>query len=76
MGRGGFAGEFGASHYNQWGTLLHSCVEVHKPIELSLGMVSGVGRRMGVLDGGPRAPRGRAVSWSFNRNVFNSCVKS
>jgi len=25
------------------GTLLHSCVEVREPIELSFGVVSGVG---------------------------------
>ena len=32
------------------GILLHSCVEVHKPIELSFGVVSGVGPGIGVLD--------------------------
>jgi len=53
------------------------------------GMVSGVGRGMGVLDGGLRAPRAGAVSrgfspicfsgmdaYLFNRNVFVSCMKS
>jgi len=48
--------------------------------------VSAVGRGMGVLDRGPRAPRGRVISWGFsphwfhrvsvayllNRNVFDS----
>jgi len=29
---------------------------------MPFGMVSGVGRGMGVLDGGPRALKGRAVS--------------
>jgi len=33
------------------GILLHSCVEVHEPIELSFGMVSGVNGEMHVLDG-------------------------
>jgi len=33
------------------GTLLHSCVEVHKPTELSFGVVSVVDRGIGVLDG-------------------------
>jgi len=50
------------------------------------GMVSGVTRRMGVLDGGPHVPREGEVlgffrsSWFewhiFNRNVFNSCMQS
>jgi len=39
------------------GTLLHSCANVHKPIELSFGVVSRVGRRTGILDGGPGASR-------------------
>jgi len=33
------------------GTLLGSCAEVREPIELSIGMVSGVGRGIDVLDG-------------------------
>jgi len=43
------------------GDLLHSCVEVHKPIELSVGMVSGVGLGIDIQDGvhRPRASRGR-----------------
>ena len=44
------------------GTLLHRCVEVHKAIELSFGVVSGVGPGIRVLDEGPRASRGGAVS--------------
>ena len=35
------------------GTLLHSCAEVCEPIELSLGVVSGVG------GGSPHMPRGK-----------------
>ena len=41
------------------GTLLHSCAEVCEPIKLLFGVVSGVGRGMGVLDGGPHDPSGR-----------------
>ena len=33
------------------GTLWHSCAKVHELIELSFGVVSGVGHRMSVLDG-------------------------
>ena len=47
------------------GTLLHSCVEMREPIELSFGVVSGVGPGIDVLDGGQRASRGRAVSGIF-----------
>jgi len=53
------------------GTLLHSCVEVSRAIELSLGVVSGVGPGIDVLDGGPRASRGRGCTfwhgfWHFS----------
>ena len=41
------------------GTLLRSCAEVREPIELSIGMVGGVGPGIDVLDEGPRASRGR-----------------
>jgi len=34
---------------------LHSCVEVHEPIELLFGLVNGVGPDIHVLDGDPRA---------------------
>jgi len=49
------------------GTLLHRCVEVRKitSIELSFGVVSGVGPGIQVLDGSPRAPRGRGCFWHF-----------
>jgi len=33
------------------GPSLHSCVEVHEPIELSFGVVSGVGRGIDVWNG-------------------------
>jgi len=42
-------------------TLLHSCVEVHEPIELSFGVVSVVGPFIGVLGEGRRAARGRGL---------------
>ena len=35
------------------GTLLHSCEEVHEPIELLFGMVSGIGSGICILHGGP-----------------------
>jgi len=41
------------------GTLLRRCVEVHKAIELSFGVVSGVGPDIRVLDGSLHASRGR-----------------
>ena len=41
------------------GTLLHRCVELRTAIELSFGVVSGVGPGIHVLDGSPRASRGR-----------------
>ena len=44
------------------GTLLHRCVEVRTAIELSFGVVSGVGQGIHVLDGNPRASRGGSVS--------------
>jgi len=36
---------------------------VHTAIELSFGVVSGVGPCIDVLDGGPRASRGRGCFW-------------
>jgi len=36
------------------GTLLHNCVEMCELIELSFGVVSGVGPGIDVLDGGSR----------------------
>jgi len=47
------------------GNLLHSCLEVREPIELSFGLMSGVGPGINVLDGGPRASRGRGGLWGF-----------
>jgi len=73
------------------GTLLRSCTEVRELIELSFGEVSGVSPGIGVLDGSPRAARGRAVSRVFcpidslvsmahfvteMYRVFDSCVKN
>ena len=43
------------------GTLLHRCMEVRRAIELSFGVVSGVGPGIHVLDGSPRASREGAV---------------
>jgi len=34
------------------GSLWHSCAKVHELIEVSFGVVSGVGPGIGVLDGG------------------------
>jgi len=72
------------------GTSLHSCVEVHEPIELSFGVVSGGGPGICVLDGVDvlkgEERGGWEVSQSFSpihfsgtllsRNVLDSCVKS
>jgi len=44
------------------GPLLHSSAIVHEPIEMSFGVVSGVGRGIDVWNGGQRASRGRQVS--------------
>jgi len=46
--------------------LLRSCMEVCELIELSFGMVSGGGRGMGVLYGGPHSSRGRGCFWDFS----------
>ena len=45
------------------GTLLRRCVEVHRAIELSFGVASGVGTGIHVLDGGSRASKGRVCFW-------------
>jgi len=47
------------------GTLLRSCVEVCEPIELSFGVVSGVGAGIHVLDGGSRTQEEGAVLGFF-----------
>jgi len=50
-------------------TLLHSCVEVREPIELSFRVVSGVGLDIRVFDG-VRVPQGeRAVSGVFRHET-------
>ena len=51
------------------GTLLHRCVKVRKAIELSFSVVSGVGPGIHVLDGSPRASRGRGCFWHGFRPV-------
>ena len=64
------------------GTLLHNCGEVREPIELSVGMVNGVGGGMGVLDG-VYVPEGNGQFWGFidpvgfNRVFFNKkkCIQ-
>jgi len=43
---------FGRHIVTNIGTLLHSCAEVPEPIQLSFGVVSGVGPDIHVLDGG------------------------
>jgi len=71
------------------GPLLRSCVEVHEPIELSFGMMSGVSPGIDVQNGGPHGSREWVdfgvvcPHWPngfngliFKRNVFGSCVKS
>jgi len=45
------------------GILLRCCVEVRITIELSFGVVSGVGPGIHVLDGSPHASRGRGCFW-------------
>jgi len=59
------------------GILLRRCVEVHKVIELSFGVVSGVGPGIHVLDGSQRASRARGCFWhglrhfsKFRLNLF------
>ena len=53
------------------GTLLCRSVEVRKAIELLSGVVSGVGPGIHVLDGSPRASRGRGCFWHGLRSVSN-----
>jgi len=76
MGRGSLGGKFAASYCNQWGLLLHRCVKVRIAIELSFGMVSGVGPGIHVLDGGPRASRGRVCFWHGFRQNLNFHVNA
>ena len=52
--------------------LLRRCVEVRTAIELSFGVVSGVGPGIHVLDGSPRASRGSCFwhgFWHFSASV-------
>jgi len=58
------------------GTLLHRCVEVRKAIELSFGVVSGVGPGSHALDGSPRASRGRGCFWHGFRHFSNFRLNS
>jgi len=64
MGKGSFGSEFGGPIVAN-GDLLHSCVEVHEPIELSFGVVSVVSPGIGVFDEGRRVARGRRGSGGF-----------
>jgi len=44
--------------------LLHSCAKVHEPIDLSFGLVNGIGSGIGVLDG-VHVPQKLEVSGGF-----------
>jgi len=71
------------------GTLLRSCVEVREPIELSFGVVSVVGPRIDIRNT-VNVAQGEGVDFGvvcphwlngfngliFERNIFDSCVKS
>ena len=62
--------------------MMHSCAEVYEPIELSFGVVSGVGldrvhvaQKKGRFGGG--WVRSHSMNGVFlNINVFDSCVLS
>jgi len=45
------------------GTLLHRCVEVHIAIELSFGVVDGVGPGIHVLDATCLKEKGLFLAW-------------
>jgi len=69
-GRDNFRGEFGASHCNQWRpTLLRSCVKVCEAIKLPFGVVSGVSRGMGALNG-VYILEGKGRFWVFSPHWF------
>jgi len=51
-------------------------VEVRTAIELSFGVVSGVGPGIHVLDGSPRASRGRGCFWHGFRPNSNFRVNA
>jgi len=61
------------------GTLLHSCVEVLEPIELSSGVVRGVGLGIGILDGVDVLQGEEAVSIGFSgfqwRIFTQKCIR-
>ena len=58
------------------GTLLHRCVKVLRAIELSFGVAIGVSPGIHVLDGGPRASRGRVCFWHGFRPNSNFHVNA
>jgi len=60
------------------GTMLHSCVEVREPIDLSFGAESGVGRGMGVVNGVDvmQGKSGRGVSGVFSPISMNGTLFS
>ena len=49
--------------------LLHSCVKVHRPIELSFGVAIGVGLGIRILDGA-QVPQGE---WTVSGILFPHC---
>jgi len=64
------------------GTLLRRCVEVRITIELSFGVMSGVGPGIHVLDGSLHASREGAVSglvsgivWHFRPILYNGDIR-
>ena len=52
------------------GPLLHSCAKDCEPIELSFGMVSGVGPGIDVRNG-VHVPQGKGEFWGCLPNGFN-----
>jgi len=67
-GRGSFGSESRVYHCNQWGL----CCIMRELIELSFGVVSGVGLGIRVLDGRPCALRRTRVSGVIAPIGFNS----
>jgi len=66
---GNFGGGYRVSHCNQW-ALLHSCAKMHKAIELPFGVVSVVGRGIGVLDRESMCPTGKGGFGGFSPHWF------